>query len=168
MARVTHSDDQNPPWPHLEKIVTYVVSRMTNSKIVRYELLTCCLQIHWTNTDSSRCTRRKFSDFTTVTDTNGTTFKMAKTLALVHRYLSADFLVQLSLEPDPFDKTSAVYVISCGFILYIINYCFLFIYYSNRFLFTSLIFLYLWSFTCRARADDEPSFLLKNKKATYN
>ncbi|XP_050422697.1 neprilysin-11-like isoform X2 [Adelges cooleyi] len=52
---------------------------------------------------------RTFPDFTTATYANGTTFNMARTLALAQRYLSADILVQLSLEPDPFDKISALY-----------------------------------------------------------
>jgi len=55
---------------------------------------------------------RGFPDFTTVSYANGTVFNVARTLALAQRYLSADILVQLSLEPDPAARTASLYVSS--------------------------------------------------------
>jgi len=53
---------------------------------------------------------RGFPDFATAAYPNGTTFNVARTLALAQRHLSADILVQLSLEPDPAGRASALYV----------------------------------------------------------
>lgn len=53
---------------------------------------------------------RTFPDFTTATYTNGSVFNMARTLALAQRYLSADILVQMSLEPDPTSSRASLYV----------------------------------------------------------
>lgn len=55
---------------------------------------------------------RSFPDFTTTTYSNGTGFNVARTLALAQRYLSADILVQLSLEPDPGVSRASLYVIT--------------------------------------------------------
>lgn len=54
---------------------------------------------------------RSFPDFTTASYTNGTVFNVARTLALAQRYISADVLVQLSLEPDPTVHRLALHVI---------------------------------------------------------
>lgn len=64
---------------------------------------------------------RSFPDFTTTSYLNGTGFNVARTLALAQRYLSADILVQLSLEPDPGISRSALYVITALFNNY--RYC---------------------------------------------
>lgn len=53
---------------------------------------------------------RVFPDFTTAAYTNGSVFNMARTLALAQRYLSADILVQLSLEPDPTSRSASLFV----------------------------------------------------------
>lgn len=55
---------------------------------------------------------RSFPDFTTVSYTNGSLFNVARTLALAQRYLSADILVQLSLEPDPVADRASLFVMS--------------------------------------------------------
>lgn len=55
---------------------------------------------------------RTFPDFTTASYTNGSVFNVARTLALAQRYLSADILIQLSLEPDPVVDRASLFVIS--------------------------------------------------------
>lgn len=54
---------------------------------------------------------RTFPDFTTTAYTNGSVFNVARTLALAQRYVSADILIQLSLEPDPVIDRASLYVI---------------------------------------------------------
>ncbi|XP_050542771.1 neprilysin-2-like isoform X3 [Daktulosphaira vitifoliae] len=51
-----------------------------------------------------------FPDFSTATSDNGTSFNIARTLGLAQRYLSADILIQISLEPDPSEKLSTLYL----------------------------------------------------------
>ncbi|XP_025424272.1 neprilysin-like isoform X2 [Sipha flava] len=53
---------------------------------------------------------RTFPDFTTASYTNGSVFNVARTLALAQRYLSADILIQLSLEPDPVADRASLFL----------------------------------------------------------
>lgn len=61
---------------------------------------------------------RSFPDFTSATYANGSAFNVARTLALAQRYISADILVQLSLEPDPAAYRAVLHVISRAFATY--------------------------------------------------
>jgi len=53
---------------------------------------------------------RMFPDFTTATYLNGTSFNVARTLALIQRYLGVDILLQLGLEVNPNTNLTAITV----------------------------------------------------------
>jgi len=53
---------------------------------------------------------RRFPDFTTATYLNGTSFNVARTLALIQRYLGVDVLLQLGIEVNPSTNLTAITV----------------------------------------------------------
>jgi len=53
---------------------------------------------------------RQFPDFTTATYLNGTSFNVARTLALIQRYLGVDILLQLGIDVNPNTNLTAITV----------------------------------------------------------
>ncbi|KAE9537310.1 hypothetical protein AGLY_006333 [Aphis glycines] len=51
---------------------------------------------------------RQFPDFTTATYLNGTSFNVARTLALIQRYLGVDILLQLGVDVNPSTNLTAI------------------------------------------------------------